>query len=444
MKQKLKAFSKSHKELWKFIKFNFTLITTSALDIILYFILLYFVFRSMNADPLPQNAILSLLGIKYKGYLFSYLISTSAGYIAAYIMNRKITFHSDINAAYSSVLYFALAVFNIVFSSWIGGIAGSFMKANAISNPITEAIAKFIIINIPTIWTYPLERYVIQIKRKGKKNCLIASDLDGTLLSSDTNVSRENLNAVEFLTKKGCTVALVTGRTFYEIPQELRDCSGINYFVYSNGAGIFSKKDGTIYSSPIKRETALELFQIINKYDTFIELYCDGAPIVDAEKFSDDFFNYYEIDKDFLPEMHKSRVPVESFFSYLSDNNEDCLEMFDVFFKSQSERSACKKEIKEKYPEIEITTSMTNNLEIMNKGINKGTGLERLCRELGISTDSVIALGDSKNDLTFFKKAGKRYAVSNACKELKEISDKIICSNNEHVMQYMLKEIKNE
>ena len=155
-----------HPELWKFIKFNISVIITSALDILTYLFLLYFVFEPLNTVELPDNAILSLLGIRYKGYLYSYLISTSIGYIAAYLINRKITFHSNINPAYSSTLYFVLAVFNIVISSYIGGIFGSFMLAKNISNPVTEIISKFVIINIPTIWTYPIERYIIQINKK--------------------------------------------------------------------------------------------------------------------------------------------------------------------------------------------------------------------------------------------------------------------------------------
>ena len=154
-----------HPELWKFIKFNITVIITSALDIITYLILIYFVFKSQCSVELPQNALLSLLGIRYKGYLFSYLISTGVGYIAAYLINRKITFHSNINPVYSSTLYFVLAIVNILISSWIGGVFGSFMVERGISNPLTEIISKFIIINIPTLWTYPIERYIIQIKK---------------------------------------------------------------------------------------------------------------------------------------------------------------------------------------------------------------------------------------------------------------------------------------
>lgn len=158
-----------HPELWKFIKFNISVLVTSALDILVYVFCLYVVFASQNETVLPESALLSLLGIRYKGYLFSYLISTSVGYIAAYWINRRITFRSDIHPVYSSILYCILAVVNILVSSWLGSAVGSFMAAKEISTPLTEMLAKFIVINIPTLWTYPIERYVIQIHKKETK-----------------------------------------------------------------------------------------------------------------------------------------------------------------------------------------------------------------------------------------------------------------------------------
>lgn len=152
-------------ELWKFIKFNISVIVTSVLDVVTYLVLIYTVFKSQCSVQLPDSALLSLLGIKYRGYLYAYIISTSVGYIAAYIINRKITFESNVNPLYSSVLYFILALANILVSSWIGGIFGSVMVSRGINTPLMQIASKFIIINIPTLWTYPLERYVIQIRK---------------------------------------------------------------------------------------------------------------------------------------------------------------------------------------------------------------------------------------------------------------------------------------
>lgn len=158
---------KQHKELWKFIKFNIGVLISSAVDILVYMFLLHVVFVNLQEQPIESNALFDLLGIRYKGYLYAYFISTTLGYIVAYLINRYITFKSNINAAYSSILYALLAIFNILISSVLGSIWGTYMLEHNLSGVFVEMLSKFIIINIPTIWTYPIERYVIQI-RKGK------------------------------------------------------------------------------------------------------------------------------------------------------------------------------------------------------------------------------------------------------------------------------------
>ena len=159
-------FSERHPEWWKFIKFNLCIVVTTALDVGIYLILQYYVFDSLNAVPVTDNALLRFLRIEYKGYLYSYAISTTVGYVAAYLINRKLTFHSDCNAALSSDLYVIMVAGTILFDSWLGGVVGTIMQNNGWSTPLTEILAKCIIINVPTIWTYPLERFVIQRQRK--------------------------------------------------------------------------------------------------------------------------------------------------------------------------------------------------------------------------------------------------------------------------------------
>lgn len=434
------GISKKHPELWKFIKFNITVVLTSALDIATYLFLIYCVFKGLNSTELKENALLSLLGIRYKGYLYSYLISTTVGYVAAYIINRKITFRSDVSVAYSSVMYFILAVFNILVSSYIGGVFGSFIASNELSNPLVEIVSKFIIINIPTLWTYPLERYVIQIKRKKKTQKIIATDLDGTLLKSDTTVSSENLCAIKRLSKKGIKTVVLTGRTFYEIPYELRSCDEIEYFVYSNGAGIQSSKKGIVYYNMFDRKTSCEIYEILDSFDTLIELYSNQFPYIDEENYSDDSFEYYRIDESFLPEMKKSRKPIKNLKGLLTDESYK-IEMFDVFFRNDGEKEACRKLLLEKFDGIEITSSLSSNLEIIKKGTNKGSGLKKLCELTKYDLDNIIVIGDSKNDISAFNTAKTKYAVSNACDEIKSLADKIICSNDECIMKYMENEI---
>ncbi|WP_297030325.1 Cof-type HAD-IIB family hydrolase [uncultured Eubacterium sp.] len=434
-------FVKKHAELWKFIKFNISVLVTSAIDILSYLVLLYFVFKSCNGVELGDNALLSLLGIRYKGYLYSYLISTALGYISAYLINRRVTFHSDVNPLYSSVLYIVLAVFNILVSSYIGSVFGTYMSIHNMSNPITEIISKFVIINIPTLWTYPLERYVIQINKPKKKKVIryIASDLDGTLISSDNEVSEENLDAIDRMHNAGVRFIVLTGRTLYEVPLELRHNDSIDYIIYSNGVGIWDRKRGLLKNNFIDDEKAKKVFEILSEYETFTEIYSGGRPYVDASKFDLEHLLYYKIDKGFIPEMNKSRVKIPSLRKIIDDSN-DKVEMFDVFFRYEKERQECLKRLKNDFDDLFVTSSMSNNLEIVRAGNSKGNTLIEFCNKMGIDIKSVTVLGDSRNDISAFETDAKGYAVANACDELKNLADKVICSNDENVMRFMERE----
>ena len=66
---------------------------------------------------------------------------------------------------------------------------------------------------------------------------LLACDLDGTLLDDDSNVSAENLNAIDEMVKLGVEFAICTGRTYDEIPKALLDNKSIRYIIYSDGSG---------------------------------------------------------------------------------------------------------------------------------------------------------------------------------------------------------------
>lgn len=434
-------FVKKHAELWKFIKFNISVLVTSAIDILSYLVLLYFVFKSCNGVELGDNALLSLLGIRYKGYLYSYLISTALGYISAYLINRRVTFHSDVNPLYSSVLYIVLAVFNILVSSYIGSVFGTYMSIHNMSNPITEIISKFVIINIPTLWTYPLERYVIQINKPKKKKVIryIVSDLDGTLISSDNEVSEENLDAIDRMHNAGVRFIVLTGRTLYEVPLELRHNDSIDYIIYSNGVGIWDRKRGLLKNNFIDDEKAKKVFEILSEYETFTEIYSGGRPYVDASKFDLEHLLYYKIDKGFIPEMNKSRVKIPSLRKIIDDSN-DKVEMFDVFFRYEKERQECLKRLKNDFDDLFVTSSMSNNLEIVRAGNSKGNTLIEFCNKMGIDIKSVTVLGDSRNDISAFETDAKGYAVANACDELKNLADKVICSNDENVMRFMERE----
>lgn len=169
MKEKAVLFVDNHKEIWKFIKFTFTGASTSILEMAVYALLQYVVFSSLQGVPVENSPILSFLGIEYKGYLYSYLISAIIGYAAAYIMNRKLTFNSDANPLVSTILYAIMVVCTIAFNTWFGAFLGTWITNNGWNSFWMDMLVKLIVMTLPTVWTYPLSRFVIHRRKSEAK-----------------------------------------------------------------------------------------------------------------------------------------------------------------------------------------------------------------------------------------------------------------------------------
>ena len=166
MKEKAKAFVEKHSEIWKFIKFTFTGASTSILEMAVYAVLQYGVFRSLQGVRVENSPVLEFLGIEYKGYLYSYLISAIIGYAAAFLMNRKLTFKADANPLVSSILYAIMVICTITFNTWFGAFLGTIVTNNGWSNFWVDMLLKLVVMTLPTVWTYPLSRFVIHRKKK--------------------------------------------------------------------------------------------------------------------------------------------------------------------------------------------------------------------------------------------------------------------------------------
>lgn len=166
--EKAVSFTQKHSEIWKFIKFTFTGASTSVLELAVFAFLQYVVFKSLNQVPVTDSPILDFLGIEYKGYMYSYFISAVIGYAAAYIMNRKLTFKADANPVLSTVLYAIMVVCTIAFNTWFGAYLGTVIQNKGYDSVFIVLLTKLVVMTVPTLWTYPLNRFVIHRKKKNK------------------------------------------------------------------------------------------------------------------------------------------------------------------------------------------------------------------------------------------------------------------------------------
>ena len=93
-------------------------------------------------------------------------------------------------------------------------------------------------------------------------------------------------------------------------------------------------------------------------------------------------------------------------------------------------------QLHERFPDdLEMFYSNPNYLEIVPKGINKGTIVRWLCRELGLPIENAIAAGDSENDLEMIRAAGCGILMKNGAElypSMREAADLITEQDCDH------------
>ena len=90
---------------------------------------------------------------------------------------------------------------------------------------------------------------------------------------------------------------------------------------------------------------------------------------------------------------------------------------------------------------VDIASSGWDNLEIIQPGINKGTGLARLAAHYGIAREQVMAFGDYWNDAEMLEWAGESFAMENAVPEIRARAKYIAPSNAEDGVARTIEEL---
>lgn len=226
---------------------------------------------------------------------------------------------------------------------------------------------------------------------------LIALDMDGTLLTSKDEVSEANKIAIKKARNKGVAVMISTGRwldTCYPFAEMLELDTPL---ITVNGGEIWSAKKELIERHVHEPMIMEEMWKLGR--DVGVNMW-----IVSTEK----VFNGGDYPEDF------------SAYKWLK-----------IGFSSEdlSQLESIRKGLAN-YDDLELTNSLPTNIEVNPLGVNKASGLVRVCKELNISMDEVMAVGDSLNDIKMIEKAGIGVAMGNAQAKIKEVADFTTDTNN--------------
>ena len=73
-------------------------------------------------------------------------------------------------------------------------------------------------------------------------------------------------------------------------------------------------------------------------------------------------------------------------------------------------------------------------LELTRKGSNKGGGVARVARLLGVAPDRVYCVGDNQNDIPMLALSAIPFAPANCAEEVRDWGARILCSCGDGVI----------
>ena len=261
---------------------------------------------------------------------------------------------------------------------------------------------------------------------------MISCDVDGTLVVKNLPVSEENKKAINEINKQGIPFVPCSGRTLAEM-QELVDNPDIRYIIYSNGAGILDKKTGEVIENGFPYEVKKKILEVIASYDVYPFLHADGKCFI-AKNFKGKE-NIYNLGEALCDIANNIALCLDDFDGSVMEMSS---EYISIFFKNYDDLEKCRKDLLAD-ERVVVAEPWPYNLEIFYAEAGKANAIKTLSQKLGIDISEVICIGDSNNDIGALEVAGLAIAVSNGSDEAKNVADVIACSNEENVVEYVLK-----
>ncbi|MBT5137597.1 MAG: HAD family phosphatase [Acidimicrobiaceae bacterium] len=249
---------------------------------------------------------------------------------------------------------------------------------------------------------------------------LIASDLDGTLFGPDHKPAPRTAAAVNAARDAGILVVAATGRSHFG-GAAMATCTGaaFDWFIGSNGGHRLNMATGAIEERLVFESEPAHKFRasVLSQFEDA----GFGWELEDRLVYDENFLNLSRYTMDGA--ARTSQVGDHTSLNGIG-------KMF-VIHPEIPSTALIAHVIEHAHPEHNVASSGTDFVEITPSGADKGAALARLCAELGITADEVIAFGDNNNDLTMLNWAGRSVAMANAVDEAKEIADELTASNSE-------------
>ncbi len=261
---------------------------------------------------------------------------------------------------------------------------------------------------------------------------LFCVDLDGTLLTDDKKIKRQDVKALQRAADQGIKIALITGRMPAATEPIVREL-GISCIMACNAGTYILEKEECLHTEYLSVDTMKGIYESIKPFGIPLWIFRDEQ--------------WYVTDKDRFVEAEEGLIQYKAELVSLEEISSkwkrEGTGPNKVLIGAEPELVQTIYEILKHRQDADMACSSPNYLEIFPVGMNKGKALRVICEKRGIGREETAAFGDQELDIPMLEAAGTAVAMGNAIDRLKDRADFVSKTNNEAGIAYAIEHYLN-
>lgn len=266
---------------------------------------------------------------------------------------------------------------------------------------------------------------------------LLALDVDGTLLNSQSILTPRTKTTIRRVRDRGVAVVLATGRRLTNTLPLVEALGLTESVVVHNGVVVHHpSEDRTLLQRGIELARAQDIVDKLDSLGINYVVYSGEsagervvAPLGSWTE-PEDLLHYYLGEKaEFVEKVVLSADPIRI---SLIDRTEKVDLFYEQFFLTYGNDMNAML--------FGTERNVWRGIEIIPGDCNKGTGLAFVAENLGVQAEEVVAIGDNVNDIEMILWAGLGIAMENGSKLLKEKAEIIAPSHDQDGVAQMIEE----
>ncbi|HLV63617.1 HAD family hydrolase [Galbibacter sp.] len=256
---------------------------------------------------------------------------------------------------------------------------------------------------------------------------LVVTDMDGTLLNDQGEVSKQFYSLFEQLKAHNIHFAAASGRQYYSIANKLSPIVDDITIIAENG-GIARRGQKELLVTQMHKEKVFELIHLLRTVkDSYIVL-C-GKKSSYVETTNETFINLFN-------EYYARYERVEDLTAVEDDEFVKI-----AIYHFESSETFIYPAVKHLEDKLQVKVSGPNWVDISHPNAHKGHALRLLQEKLGYTPEQTMVFGDYNNDLEMLGLATFSYAMENAHPEVKKVANYSTKSNEENGVEYILEQL---